>query len=129
MKNAALEALIEEAQAKRDVYAKVDVTSLDWTADGHVLIAFDDGHEAELTPEFLRAICPCAECRGTHGTPPKAFNILSSGKLDKAAEQTTIKKVEPVGSYAFAITWGDGHKDGIYTWIYLRGVTDRTPKP
>ncbi|MGZ3475873.1 MAG: gamma-butyrobetaine hydroxylase-like domain-containing protein, partial [Polyangiales bacterium] len=29
---------------------------------------------------------------------------------------------EPVGDYALALEWGDGHNTGIYTFRYLRDL-------
>lgn len=121
-KNDAIDAMIERAQDTREYYARVEPAELSWTDDGAMRIVFDDGVSDELTPELLRAVCPCADCRGTHGTPPQAFNILTASHLQGAASQTVIDSVEPVGNYGLAITWGDGHKDGIYTWAYLRGL-------
>ena len=127
MTNTELEALVEQAQAKRDLYEDIEPSELDWTPEGALAITFSDGHKAELSPAFLRSVCPCAECRGTHGTPPKAFNILSAGKLINLADQTVIKSVQPAGHYGLIITWGDGHDDGIYTWAYLRGLAEHQP--
>lgn len=125
MRNEAIEALVNEAHATRERFRQVEPTELGWTPAGHVALTFDDGHAATFSPELLRAICPCAECRGTHTGQPKAFNVLSSAKLQGAARQTVIDRVEPVGSYALAFFWGDGHKDGIYTWTYLRGISEQ----
>ena len=125
MKNEALDALINEALDHREVYAHVSPAELGWTDAGAMTITFSDGAAAEFAPSFLRAVCPCAECRGTHGTPPKAFNIVTATKLAGAAQQTVIRKIEPMGHYALAITWGDGHKEGIYTWAYLRGLAQQ----
>ena len=30
--------------------------------------------------------------------------------------------VEPVGRYALSFVWSDGHKTGIFSWQYLRGM-------
>lgn len=124
MKNEALEAIIETAFARREGFAKIEAAELGWTDAGAIVVAFDDGAAGTYTPEFLRAVCPCAECRGSHGGPPKAFNVLSAAKVRTAAQQTVIKQVEPIGNYALGITWGDGHKEGIYTWSYLRGLAE-----
>ncbi|MBD89174.1 MAG: hypothetical protein CL940_02415 [Deltaproteobacteria bacterium] len=91
-----------------------------WTETGQMRVSWSDGHTSVYTPPFLRSICPCAECQGTHGGPPKAFQILTPTQVQGADRQTQIMSVEPVGSYAICFHWGDGHKDGIYTWSYLR---------
>lgn len=30
--------------------------------------------------------------------------------------------VEAVGSYAISLLWNDGHREGIYSWNYLRAL-------
>jgi DUF971 family protein len=98
----------------------IEPTDMGWTASGHAKIVWSDGHESVFEPAYLRKICPCAECKGTHGTPPKAFVILNPQKVRSAPRQVVIDRVEPVGNYAIAFTWGDGHREGIYTWSLLR---------
>lgn len=92
---------------------------LAWKSDGAMAITWKDGTEAVFSPAFLRSVCPCAECQGTHGTVPKAFKIVTSQQVRTAHKQTVIEKVNPVGSYAISFTWGDGHDHGIYTWAFL----------
>ncbi len=99
-----------------------DLTPADlgWTPEGHLRITWPDGLLSLYTPALLRRICPCADCRGAHGGPPKAFVILSPQAVRNAPRQLQIERVEPVGNYAIAFTWGDGHREGIYTWRLLR---------
>ncbi len=124
MNDAELEIRIEEARQLREQFADVEPQQLAWNDAGHMAVTWSDGLEATYSPQWLRAICPCAECRGAHGGPPKAFNIVSSSNLRNANKQTVIQRVEPIGSYAMAIVWGDGHKEGIYSWTYLRALAD-----
>ena len=101
-------------------YDDIEPLDMSWTAAGQMRVSWSDGRDSIYQPAFLRSICPCAECQGTHGGPPKAFQILSSSQLQGAAKQTQIVSVEPMGHYAVCFQWGDGHNDGIYTWSYLR---------
>ena len=73
-------------------------------------IAFDDGMRFELPFEFLRVYSPSAEVRG-HGPGQE---VLQVGKRD-----VDINNIEPVGQYAVALTFSDGHNSGIYSWDYL----------
>jgi DUF971 family protein len=73
-------------------------------------IAFNDGTRFELPYEFLRVYSPSAEVRG-HGPGQE---VLQVGK-----KNIEVKNVEPVGSYALALTFSDGHNTGIYSWDYL----------
>ena len=104
----------------RGRYEHIEPVDMRWTERGDAAITWSDGHASTYTPAWLRRNCPCAECRGTHGTPPKAFKIVTTSQLQSAPRQIVIDGVEPVGNYAIAFTWGDGHRDGIYSWSFLR---------
>ena len=82
-------------------------------------IAFEDGARFELPYEFLRVHSPSAEVQG-HGP---GQGVLQIGK-----EDVTITKVEPVGNYAYAIHFSDGHNSGIYTLDLLRRLGDELQK-
>lgn len=73
-------------------------------------IAFDDGTRFELPCEYLRVYSPSAEVRG-HGPGQE---MLQVGK-----EDVTITAIRPVGHYAIALSFSDGHDSGIYTWELL----------
>ena len=73
-------------------------------------IAFDDGSRFELPCEYLRAHSPSAEVQG-HGPGQE---ILQVGK-----ENVNIDGIEPVGNYAIALLFDDGHDTGIYSWETL----------
>ena len=104
----------------RHRFSDIEPVKMDWTPSGEMLVVWSDEHRSRYTPAYLRSICPCAECTSSHGTTPKAFNIVSSDKLVGAQKQTVLASVEPVGNYAVAFTWGDGHAEGIYSWAFLR---------
>ena len=104
----------------RKPFQDVEPVEMSWSEAGDAVIAWSDGHTSVYSPGYLRKICPCAECKGTHGTPPKAFNILNTNQVEGAPRQTIIEGVEPMGNYAIAFIWGDGHREGIYSWPYLR---------
>lgn len=78
-------------------------------------ISFDDGARFELPCEFLRVWSPSAEVRG-HGPGEE---VLQLGK-----EDVNIEKIEPVGAYAIALHFDDGHNTGIYSWdtLYEMGL-------
>ena len=63
-----------------------------------------------LTSEFLRVYSPSAEVRG-HGPGQETL------QLDK--QDVLISSLVPMGNYAIAIHFSDGHKTGIYSWSYL----------
>ncbi|GAB3731190.1 DUF971 domain-containing protein [Silanimonas algicola] len=73
-------------------------------------LTFDDGAVVRLPAEYLRVESPSAEVQG-HAPGQK---ILVAGKREVA-----IDAVEPVGHYAIALRFSDGHATGLYTWAYL----------
>ncbi|MFI3184863.1 MAG: DUF971 domain-containing protein [Methylococcaceae bacterium] len=75
-----------------------------------VEISFADGNVFKLPSEYLRVYTPSAEAVG-HAPGQE---VLQVGK-----EDITIKQINPVGNYAIAPVFSDGHNSGIYTWDFL----------
>lgn len=73
-------------------------------------IRFDTGEQVALAAEYLRVESPSAEVRG-HGPGQEQ---LVWGKRN-----VTIRRLDPVGTYAVKIVFSDGHDTGLYTWPYL----------
>ena len=63
-----------------------------------------------LSSEYLRVYSPSAEVRG-HGPGQETL------QLNK--QDVTINSLVPMGNYAIAIHFSDGHTTGIYSWSYL----------
>ena len=72
-------------------------------------VSFKDDTFA-LTGEFLRVYSPSAEVRG-HGPGQETL------QLNK--QDVSISSLVPMGNYAIAIHFSDGHSTGIYSWSYL----------
>ncbi len=84
-------------------------------------VRWNDGHLSEFPFADLREACPCAECREGSAQPAlSAGGDLMTIPLARVKSYDVLD-VQPVGNYALLITWGDGHKYGIYTWDFLRG--------
>ena len=82
-----------------------------------VKIIWNDDIETLYTLEQLRDNCPCAGCSGEkillrEYIPPEP-DKRTPGRYD-------LKAIQPVGSYAIQLTWGDGHNTGIYSYEFLR---------
>ena len=71
-------------------------------------VTFED-NDFELRSEYLRVYSPSAEVRG-HGPGQETL------QLNK--EDVTISSLVPMGNYAIAIHFSDGHTTGIYSWSY-----------
>jgi len=73
-------------------------------------ICFDDGKTFEIPYEYLRVYTPSAEAQG-HAPGEE---VLQVGK-----ENINILEITPIGNYAVAPKFSDGHDSGIYTWALL----------
>jgi len=74
-------------------------------------MTWDDGSVTTIDLDTLRQRCPCAECRSRRdrGEP-----------VAPGASALRIADAETVGGYGLGVTWGDGHRTGIYSWELLR---------
>ena len=72
-------------------------------------VTFDDT-DYPMTSEYLRVYSPSAEVQG-HGPGQETL------QLDK--QDVTIQTLTPMGNYAIAIHFSDGHTTGIYSWSHL----------
>jgi DUF971 family protein len=81
-------------------------------------IDWSDGTVREYGAGELRDRCPCATCREkrAHPEPATLLPVLSAAE----AHPLAIRAMKPVGNYAYAIDFSDGHDTGIYTIEYLR---------
>ena len=95
-------------------------TKIELAGENRLRITWSDNVATEYTYHQLRAACPCASCREKHGPkPPQPANLLTVLKPAEA-QPLKITGMEPVGNYAYAIQFSDGHDTGIYTLAMLR---------
>ena len=76
-------------------------------------VTWADGHVSRIPHQILRGYCPCAGCQGHSGE----IRFQEGRNLE-------LRDIGRVGNYALALTWGDGHSSGIYTFTYLRELGD-----
>lgn len=100
-----------------------------------ISIDWKDGLQAHLPNALLRDECPCATCTGAHGTVPQKSNYQAEAAGSPAnpfqmyKPRLAMSSVEPVGNYAMRIHWNDNHNTGIYTWEFLRSLSERVATP
>ena len=100
----------DESKVKSIIYNKLKKT-LD--------IAFYDNYIANISAELLRVESPSAEVQG-HSSKNKNTPLNKSN--------ISIKQIERVGNYAIRIIFDDGHDTGIYSWSYLRSMSENRIK-
>ena len=86
-------------------------------AEGDLVVQWTDGHQGVHNPYNLRINCRCAGCVDE-----------DSGQRTLDARRVpldvTILGTTPVGRYALAFDFSDGHKTGIYSFDVLRELCE-----
>ncbi len=79
-------------------------------------IDWADGESSAYRHVILRGFCPCAHCQGHHGPV----------RWVEGAEETNLEltSIVEVGNYAIQLSWGDGHATGIFSFRFLRSLSD-----
>jgi DUF971 family protein len=85
-------------------------TNITLSKDKKLLTVSFEKNDFALSSEYLRVYSPSAEVRG-HGPGQETLQL---NKKD-----VTIGSIAPMGNYAIAIHYSDGHTTGIYSWSYL----------
>lgn len=90
------------------------------TEQKQLLIVWSDGERREYSIRQLRDECPCAHCNAARQKPkPKPLLAVID---PREAAPLRIAALRPVGNYAYAIDFSDGHNSGIFTIEQLRGL-------
>jgi len=79
-------------------------------------ICWDDNRHDTIEAEYLRVESPSAEVQG---------HLPHERTIVPGKKNVTIQDVMPVGTYAVRLVFSDGHSTGIFTWPYLRKLTDQ----
>ena len=79
-------------------------------------ILWEDNTETIVQYSFLRKRCPCAFCSGEKD----ALGNQYGGKELKENKEVSIVAFEKIGYYGVQFFFSDGHKDGIYTFKFLK---------
>ena len=80
-----------------------------------------DEDELFINLKKMRLACPCAHCKGEK-------DIF--GNIDKENSKTLqnnafeVHAVQAVGNYAIRVFWKDKHANGIYTFDFLRTLSE-----
>ena len=94
-------------------------TQLERLADGTLVISWSNGEVRKYTVQELRSRCPCATCRQQSASAgAEMFPVLST----VGQETLQIAGMTPMGNYAYAIEFSDGHNTGIYAFPLLRSL-------
>jgi len=84
---------------------------------GRVRIEWSDGTESAFSAADLRRVCPCAGCV----SEATGVRTHDPATVPEDLEQRNLKLV---GNYALDMTFSDGHSTGIFTFQFLKALTD-----
>jgi DUF971 family protein len=82
-------------------------------------IQWNDGVESFLDLQFLRRACPCAACGGE----PDVLGNIMRPNVSYSENSFEMAGFDIVGGYAIQPRWRDGHGTGIYSFQYLRRIS------
>ena len=82
-----------------------------------------DGAVHRVTWRELRDRCPCATCANEkeNPSPPAGGGLLQVLSLAET-QPLRVVGMRPMGNYAYAIQFSDGHNTGIYSLDFLRSL-------
>lgn len=83
-------------------------------------IQWNDGTESYFGFEFLRRACPCAACGGE----PDVMGNISRPNVTYTDQSFQLSGFNMVGGYAVQPRWADGHDTGLYSFQYLRRISE-----
>ncbi len=86
--------------------------------DAEISIVWSDETETKYDAPGLRRVCPCAGC----------VNEWTGEKILKAeavSDELKFDSISIVGRYALNFHFSDGHDTGIYTFQYLRNLSEK----
>lgn len=86
-----------------------------------VRVTWSDGRVLDYSAQTLREHCPCATCREKHGAPVPPATALPVLSIEET-RPLQVASMKPVGNYAYAIQFSDGHQNGIFTFQLLRSI-------
>jgi len=98
-------------------------TKLTLNDQGDLVIGWSDGKTRVYRVAVLRDNCPCATCREKRSDEPTTAPLLPVLSMEET-QPMKITAMKPVGSYAYGITFSDGHDSGIYTLEHLINLGD-----
>ena len=82
-------------------------------------IRWNDETESYLDLQFLRRACPCAACGGE----PDVLGNIIRPEVSYSEDSFDLAGFQMVGGYALQPIWRDGHSTGIYSFLYLRRIS------
>jgi DUF971 family protein len=87
-------------------------------SDSEISINWSDEAETKYDAASLRRACPCAGC----------INEWTGEKMlkpESVSDDLSFSSIAIVGRYALNFNFSDGHDTGIFSFNYLRQLSDK----
>ena len=90
--------------------------------NNNMAIKWTDDSESFIDNKLMREKCPCANCSGESDV----FGNIYKADIpqSKNSNQYIINRYINIGHYAIRIIWEDGHNAGIYSFEFLKTLSD-----
>jgi DUF971 family protein len=85
-------------------------------------IRWEDGTEQFLLLEQLRRHCPCAGCKGEVDI---LGNVYKNPARPLQPNAFQLRGLTRIGTYGIQPTWADGHASGIFSFDYLKNISNQ----
>lgn len=91
-------------------------------------IVWPDNTKVILKSELLRNMCPCSLCsKGVNKVNSiDKFHAKLTIVQNEIHDQISLREIWKIGRYAIGIRWGDNHDSGIYSYEYLKKLSDES---
>jgi len=83
-------------------------------------LVWSDGRESYLKLEPLRRHCPCASCGGE----PDVLGNIVRPTVTYRQNSFALRGWNVIGGYSLQLIWDDGHNTGLFTYAFLRKLSD-----
>ena len=83
-------------------------------------ILWEDNQETIISYSLLRKLCPCAFCSGETDVLGKKYG----GQSLSENKNISVVRFNQIGYYGLQFFFSDGHKDGIYTFEFLKNFNE-----
>lgn len=96
----------------------IEPTQIIEETDSEISIVWADEKQTTYSAPDLRRSCPCAGC----------INEWTGEKMlkdDSVSDDLNFSHISVVGRYALNFHFSDGHDTGIFSFKYLRGLSDK----
>jgi len=97
----------------------IEPTQIVEESDSALSITWSDQTDSKYNAAQLRKACPCASCIN-EWTGEKVL------KDENVADNISFSSISIVGRYALNFQFSDGHNTGIYSFNYLRQLSDKS---